>query len=183
MNTQILVVVAIGLVGAGCGAPQAAPSPPPLVPGKNCVAPKSAPSQPNVRVNSQAHEPHLGPPLIISASVRPTLTRVPPLLVEPARAPRAEVAAFGRCQVLDVQRVRTSSQSSEALHALDGDVETAWNAGAWVPQAIELELPAGAQVSGVLLLPDMTPNFGVVTHVVEVARPGGAFDQGHAGRA
>ena len=106
-----------------------------------------------------------------------------PLLVEPARAPMVEVTSFGRCQPLRIAGVRASQASGSSLKALDGNLATSWNSGGTVPQAIELELAVGAQVAGVLMSPDMIPNFGVVTHVIETAGPSGAFDRGYVGRA
>lgn len=115
------------------------------------------------------------------ASVRPPLVAN----AETPRGPRLRVRrlpAIEGCEVdvvlarlgVGCRRVQVASiegtgpgKVDRAERAFDGSRCTHWNAGAFHPQAIRGAITDSAPISGVLLVPEMTPN-GNATHVVEL---------------
>jgi hypothetical protein len=79
------------------------------------------------------------------------------------------------CHAITPTAVRASGQP-QATTAVDRDTCTHWNSDAPPPQLIAIELPEGEALAAVLLVPEMTPGKGVVTHVLETSQDGDAFD-------
>lgn len=83
------------------------------------------------------------------------------------------VAAAGAgCKEVRSKNASGGAQHVQAATANDGDACTVWNSGGVPPQAITVDLERDVPVSGLLLVPDMTPPEGDVTHVIEQSRDG-----------
>jgi hypothetical protein len=63
----------------------------------------------------------------------------------------------------------------QAQTAADGDACTIWNSGGMPPQTMDVDLEHPSLVSGMLLIPDMTPPEGDVLHVIERSDDGDTF--------
>ena len=85
---------------------------------------------------------------------------------------QCDVATFlaqlgGKCALVDAGRVSGSGEAVEAKTASDHDACSVWNSGGMPPQTINIDLGSVRSLSGLLLVPDMTPPDGDATHVVE----------------
>jgi F5/8 type C domain len=76
------------------------------------------------------------------------------------------------CREVRSKNATGGSQKVQAATANDGDACTIWNAGGVPPQAITIDLEKDVPVSGMLLVPDMTPPEGDVTHSLEASSDG-----------
>ena len=81
----------------------------------------------------------------------------------------------GRCTLVPTSRVSGTGDASQAAAATDHDACTVWSSGGMPPQTVNIDLGAVRDVSGVLLVPDMTPPEGDVTHTLEAVDDLGAI--------
>ncbi len=80
--------------------------------------------------------------------------------------------AGASCREVRSKNAQGGAQRVQAATANDGDACTIWNAGGVPPQAITVDLEKDSAISGVLLVPDMTPPEGDVTHMIETSSDG-----------
>jgi hypothetical protein len=80
--------------------------------------------------------------------------------------------AGASCREVRSKNASGGSQKVQAATANDGDACTIWNSGGVPPQSITVDLERDSAVSGLLLVPDMTPPEGDVSHVVEQSSDG-----------
>ncbi len=85
-------------------------------------------------------------------------------LPEFCSAERALAAIGPSCKLLPIVPIDHTG-TGEPSRAFDADVCTEWNAGAHAPQAIRAEAADDTPITGLLLVPEMTPN-GNATHVI-----------------
>ena len=76
------------------------------------------------------------------------------------------------CREVRSKNATGGAQQVQAATVNDGDACTIWNAGGVPPQAITVDLEKDVGVSGVLLVPDMTPPEGDVVHTLETSSDG-----------
>ena len=80
--------------------------------------------------------------------------------------------AGASCREVRSKNASGGSQKVQAATANDGDACTIWNSGGVPPQTITVDLERDSAVSGLLLVPDMTPPEGDVSHLVEQSMDG-----------
>ncbi len=80
--------------------------------------------------------------------------------------------AGASCKEVRSKNAQGGSQKVQAATANDGDACTVWNSGGVPPQTITIDLEKDSAVSGILLVPDMTPPEGDVTHTLETSSDG-----------
>lgn len=80
--------------------------------------------------------------------------------------------AGASCREVRSRNARGGAKQVQAATANDGDACTVWNAGGLPPQAITVDLEKDTALTGVLLVPDMTPPEGEVTHSIEQSSDG-----------
>jgi hypothetical protein len=93
-----------------------------------------------------------------------------------ARPPRDD------CRLLFPTSMAASASTATGAHAADGNTCTVWNAGAFAPQVITLDLGTVTRVDVISLVPEMTPS-GAVEHEVAVSGDGRIFQTAHVLRA
>jgi F5/8 type C domain len=94
--------------------------------------------------------------------------------VEPTNCSTAGFIALAgtSCREVRSKNATGGAQHVQAATANDGDACTIWNAGGVPPQAITVDLEKDVPVTGLLLVPDMTPPEGDVTHTLEQSSDG-----------
>ena len=126
--------------------------------------------------------PAKGMPLDEPEGSLPDAPSLTPILLQPTPMVRYDVQQYmerlGRgCMALNAIRARASGDDPHGgVPAFDDHLETTWNARHGPPQVIAFDLSEGSVVSGLLLIPEMTPSPAMVTHVVEYT---GSDQQSH----